>query len=128
MMKSAGEKAECWSPSTSWSTKGVPMKPGGNPMKALQKMQAEMARVQEELENDSVEASVGGGSVKVVMSGDLKVKSISIDATLIDPDDKAMLEDMVGAAVNEALRMAQDLANAKMAKVTSAMGLPPGLM
>jgi DNA-binding YbaB/EbfC family protein len=104
------------------------MRPGGNPMKALQKMQAEMAMVQEELAQDTVEASVGGGSVKVVMTGDLKVKSIGIDATLIDPDDKAMLEDMIGAAVNEALRMAQDLANTKMAKVTSAMGLPPGLL
>jgi nucleoid-associated protein EbfC len=104
------------------------MKPGGNPMKALQKMQAEMARVQEELETDTVEASVGGGSVKVVMTGALKVQSIQIDASLIDPDDKGMLEDMVGAAVNEALRMAQDLANAKMAKVTSSMGLPPGLI
>ena len=97
-------------------------------MKALQKMQVEMARVQEELAHDTVEASVGGGSVKVVMTGDLKVRSLSIDAALIDPDDKAMLEDMIGAAMNEALRMAQDLANAKMAKVTSAMGLPPGLL
>jgi nucleoid-associated protein EbfC len=104
------------------------MKPGGNPMKALQKMQAEMARVQEELAQDTVEASVGGGSVKVVMTGDLKVKSVGIDAALVDPDDVAMLEDMIGAAVNEALRMAQDLANAKMMKVTSSMGLPPGLM
>ncbi len=96
-------------------------------MKALQKMQAEMAKVQEELEHDTVEASVGGGSVKVVMTGDLKVKSIQIDVALVDKDDVAMLEDMVGAAVNEALRMAQELANTKMARVTGSMGLPPGL-
>ena len=106
------------------------MRPGGmgNPMKALQKMQAEMARVQEELAGDTVEASVGGGSVKVTMSGDLQVRSICIDPKAVDIDDMAMLEDMVGAAVNEALRMAQDLANTKMAKVTSSMGLPPGLI
>jgi DNA-binding YbaB/EbfC family protein len=100
----------------------------GNPMKALQKMQAEMAKVQEELALDTVEASVGGGAVKVAMSGDLQVRSVTIDPTAVDLDDMSMLEDMVGAAVNEALRMAQDLANTKMAKVTSSMGLPPGLI
>jgi len=106
------------------------MRPGGmgNPMKALQKMQAEMAKVQEELAEDTVEASVGGGAVKVTMSGDLQVRAIAIDPKAVDPDDVAMLEDMVGAAVNEALRMAQDLASTKMAKVTSSMGLPPGLL
>jgi nucleoid-associated protein EbfC len=106
------------------------MRPGGmgNPMKALQKMQAEMAKVQAELAEDTVEASVGGGSVKVTMSGDLQVRSIAIDPAAVDPEDMAMLEDLVGAAVNEALRMAQDLANTKMAKVTSSMGLPPGLI
>ena len=106
------------------------MRPGGmgNPMKALQKMQAEMARVQEELSGDTVEASVGGGSVKVTMSGDLQVRAITIDPAAVDTEDMSMLEDMVGAAVNEALRMAQDLANTKMAKVTSSMGLPPGLI
>jgi DNA-binding YbaB/EbfC family protein len=104
------------------------MKPGGNPMKALQRMQAEMAKVQDELAHDTVEASVGGGSVKVVMTGDLKVQSVGIDPTLLDPDDVHMLEDMVGAAVNEALRKAQDLANTKMGRVTSSMGLPPGLI
>ena len=106
------------------------MRPGGmgNPMKALQKMQAEMAKVQEELALDQVEASVGGGAVKVTMSGDLQVRAVSIDSAAVDTDDMAMLEDMIGAAVNEALRMAQDLANTKMAKVTSSMGLPPGLL
>ena len=106
------------------------MRPGGmgNPMKALQKMQAEMAKVQEELAEDTVEASVGGGAVKVTMSGDLQVRAIAIDPKAVDSDDLAMLEDMVGAAVNEALRMAQDLASTKMAKVTSSMGLPPGLL
>ena len=97
-------------------------------MKALQKMQAEMAKVQAELEQDTVEASVGGGAVKVTMSGDLQVKAIAIDPAAVDTEDISLLEDLVGAAVNEALRMAQDLANRKMAKVTSAMGLPPGLM
>lgn len=101
---------------------------GGNPMKALQKMQAEMAKVQAELENETVEASVGGGSVKVVMTGDIKVSQVVIDPAIVDPNDVAMLEDMIGAAANEALRMAQELANTKMAAVTSSMGLPPGLI
>ena len=106
------------------------MKPGGmgNPMKAIQKMQAEMAKAQEELAEEIVEASVAGGGVKVSMSGDLQVKRVEIDPALVDPDDIGMLEDMVGAAVNEALRMAQDLANRKMARVTGSMGLPPGLL
>lgn len=104
------------------------MKPNmQNVMKQAQKMQADMARVQEELKDERVEASVGGGAVKVVMTGDLSVESVSIDPSAMDPDDVAMLEDMVVAAVNEAMRQAQDLASQKMAAVTGGLGLPGGM-
>lgn len=104
------------------------MKPNmGNLMKQAQKMQADMARVQEELRHETVEASAGGGMVRVVMTGDLQVKSVSIDPAAVDPDDVAMLEDVITAAVNESLRQAQELAGSKMAAVTGGMNIP-GLM
>jgi hypothetical protein len=104
------------------------MKPNmQNVMKQAQKMQAEMARVQEELKEERVETSVGGGAVKVVMTGDLNMESVTIDPSAMDPDDVAMLEDMLVAAVNEAIRQAQDLASRKMAAVTGGLGLPEGM-
>ena len=104
------------------------MKPNmGNMIKQAQKMQTDMARVQEELKDDRVEASVGGGMVKVTMTGDLSVEKVIIDPAAVDPDDVAMLEDMIAAAVNEASRQAQELASRKMGDVTGGMNLP-GLM
>jgi len=108
------------------------MKPGGQPnmqqmLKQAQKMQADMARVQEELKDETVEASVGGGAVKVTMTGDLAVSAVAIDPAAVDLEDITMLEDLVAAAVNEALRQAQDLANRKMQAVTGGLGLPGGL-
>lgn len=99
----------------------------GKMMKQVQQAQAKMAEVQEELKNESVEASAGGGMVRVVMTGDLQVKSIDIDPAAVDPDDVELLNDMVTAAVNEALRSAQELAANKMAAVTGGMNIP-GLM
>jgi len=96
----------------------------GNIMKQAQKMQAEMARVQEELKDEQVEASAGGGTVKVVMSGDMQVVSVTVDPAAVDPDDVDLLQDMIAAAVNEAVRMAQELAAQKMSAVTGGMNLP----
>lgn len=96
-------------------------------LKQAQRMQAEMARVQDELKNERVEVSVGGGAVKVIMTGDLSVDSVRIDPAAVDAEDVAMLQDMVVAAMNEALRQAQDLAARKMQSVTGGMGLPGGL-
>ena len=96
-------------------------------MKQAQKMQAQMARVQDELKTERVEASVGGGAVRVVMTGEMVVDSVTIDPAAVDPDDVAMLEDMVTAAFNEAIRQAQDLAARKMSAVTGGLGLPGGL-
>lgn len=99
----------------------------GKMMKQVQQAQAKMAAVQEELKNETVDASAGGGMVRVVMTGDLQVKSIEIDPAAVDPDDVELLSDMVTAAVNEALRSAQELAAGKMAAVTGGMDIP-GLM
>jgi len=96
-------------------------------MKQAQKMQADMARVQDELKDERVEVSVGGGVVKVVMTGELALEAVSFDPAAVDPDDVEMLQDLVLAAVNEAIRQAQDVASRKMAAVTGGLGLP-GLM
>lgn len=96
-------------------------------MKQAQRMQAEMARAQEELKDERVEASVGGGAVKVTMTGEMQVESVKIDPSAVDIDDISMLEDMIGAAVNEAVRQAQDVAARKMQAVTGGLGLPGGL-
>ena len=79
-------------------------------MKQLQQVQAEMEEAQEKLKDEVVEASAGGGMVKVKMSGDLRLLEIAIDPEAIDPEDAELLQDMVTAAVNEAIRSAQELA------------------
>jgi nucleoid-associated protein EbfC len=99
----------------------------GNVMKQAQKMQAKMAQVQEELKSEQLEASAGGGMVKVAITGDLQIQSITIDPAAVDPDDVEMLQDMVTAAVNEAVRSAQELAATRMNDVTGGMNIP-GLM
>jgi DNA-binding YbaB/EbfC family protein len=104
--------------------------PGGLDMNALlkqaQQMQAEMAKAQEQLAAEEVVASAGGGMVKVKMSGDLKLKEIVIDPEAIDPEDSELLADMVLAAVNEAIRAAQELATSKMGGITGGLGGAPG--
>ena len=96
----------------------------GSMMKQAQKMQAQMAEVQEELKNEVLEASAGGGMVKVTITGDLQIRSIVIDPAAVDPDDVEILQDMVTAAVNEAIRSAQDLAARRMGEITGGMNLP----
>ncbi len=99
----------------------------GKLMKQAQQMQAKMAQVQEDLKNETVESSAGGGTVKVVITGDLEIRSITIDPAAVDPEDVDLLQDMVAAAVNEAIRSAQELASQKMSAVTGGMNIP-GLM
>jgi DNA-binding YbaB/EbfC family protein len=91
-------------------------------LKQAQQMQADMAKVQEELKDEVVDASAGGGMVKVKVSGDLNVQSIEIDPDAVDPEDVDMLQDMVLAAVNEGIRAAQQRAEAKMGGVTGGLG------
>jgi len=96
-------------------------------MKQAQKMQAKMAEMQEQLKDEVVEASAGGGTVKVVLSGDMQVRSITIDPAAVDPDDVELLQDMTAAAVNEAIRAAQELSQTRMAAITGGLNLP-GMM
>ena len=96
----------------------------GSMMKQAQKMQAKMAKVQEDLKNEVLDVSAGGGMIKVTITGDLQVKAIVIDPAAIDPDDAEMLQDMVTAAVNEAIRSAQELASRRMNEITGGMNLP----
>lgn len=99
-------------------------------MKQVQEMQAKMAQAQEELANETVEASAGGGMVVATMTGALELRSVRIKPEAVDPEDVEMLEDLVTAAVNEALRSAQDLASRKMGGATAGLQLPniPGLL
>jgi nucleoid-associated protein EbfC len=92
-------------------------------LKQMQKMQADMARAQEEIAAAEVQASSGGGMVTVTMSGSLEVKSVRIEPGAIDPDDPELLADLVMAAVNEALRSAQQLASQRMERVTGGLDL-----
>ena len=91
-------------------------------MKQVQQMQGEMMEAQEKLKDEVVEASAGGGMVKVKMSGDLRLLEIAIDPEAIDPDDAELLQDMVLAAVNEAIRSAQELATNKLGGITGGLG------
>ena len=89
----------------------------------VQKMQKEMEAAQEQLKNEVVEASAGGGMVTVSVTGDLQVKAVKIDPSAVDPEDVEILADMVLAAVNEALRMAQELAARKLGGATAGLDL-----
>jgi nucleoid-associated protein EbfC len=93
-------------------------------LQQVQKMQQDMEAAQEQLKHESVEASAGGGMVTVTVSGDLAIKSLKIDPAAIDPEDAEILADMVLAAVNEGLRMAQELAARKLGGASG--GLDPG--
>lgn len=93
-------------------------------MKQVQQLQSEMLEAQEKLKDEVVEASAGGGMVKVKMSGDLELRELKIDPEAIDPEDAEVLEDMVTAAINEALRSAQELAQSKLGGAAGGLGLP----
>lgn len=96
-------------------------------MKKVQKLQADMAKLQEELKTRTVEVTAGGGAIKVVMNGDKQIQSLKISPTAVDPDDVEMLEDLVSAAVNEAVKKVEDMMAQEMGKLTGGMNLPPGL-
>ena len=108
--------------------KGMPNM--GQIMKQAQKFQTKMAKLQEELSDKTVEASAGGGMVTVVANGGQDVLSISIDPEVIDPDDAEMLQDLIMAAVNDALNKAKAMMNEEMGQLTKGMNIPgmPGMM
>ena len=102
-----------------------------NLLKQAQKMQEEMAKTQESLANITVEATSGGGMVKVKANCKLEILSVNIEKEVVDPEDKEMLEDLVAAAVNQAMQSAQQKAQEEMQKVTGGMlggmNLPGGM-
>ncbi len=93
-------------------------------MKQAQKMQEDMQRAQAELENKTVEASVGGGAVTVTMNGHKQLVSVNIIPDVVDPDDVEMLQDLILSAVNEAMRKADELAAQDLGKITGGLNIP----
>ncbi|MDQ1333652.1 MAG: nucleoid-associated protein EbfC [Thermodesulfobacteriota bacterium] len=108
--------------------KGMPNM--GQLLKQAQKFQAKMSELQEELNQRTVEASAGGGMVTVVANGRQEVLSIAIDPEVVDPNDVEMLQDLILAAVNDALNRAKEMTSEEMGKLTKGMNIPglPGLM
>ena len=95
-----------------------------NMIKQAQKMQQEMLRMQQEMESKEYQATAGGGVVTATVSGKRELKALTIDPEAVDPDDVEMLQDMIVAAVNQAMRAAEDEASSSMQKLTGGMGLP----
>ena len=100
------------------------MKGMGNMMKQAQKLQKKMLKMQEELAERSVEASAGGGMVKAVANGKQQILSIDIEKEVVDPDDVEMLQDLVLAAVNDALQKSQEMVSGEMGKLTGGLNIP----
>ena len=94
----------------------------GGMMKKMQKLQSDMAKLQEELKVRTVEVSAGGGAVKIVMNGEKQVQSLSISPAAVDPEDVEMLQDMIVAAVNEAMKQADEASQELMGKMTGGLG------
>ena len=100
------------------------MKDMGKLLKQAQQMQAKMAQMQAELAEKSVEASAGGGMVKVVMNGRHEIVSVKIDPEVVDPQDVEMLEDLVAAAVTEAVNRVEEMVRDEMSSITGGLPLP----
>lgn len=96
-------------------------------MKKVQKLQADMAKLQEELKKRNLEVTAGGGAVKLVISGEKVVQSLKISPEAVDPEDTEMLEDLLIAAFNEAVKNVDDMTSAEMGKLTGGMNLPKGM-
>jgi DNA-binding YbaB/EbfC family protein len=95
-----------------------------NMMQQLQKMQQEMAKAQDEIQNATVEGAAAGGAVKVTMTGDFKVTKIALDKTVVDPDDVETLEDVIVAALNDARAKAEEFSTKRMSAVTGGLKIP----
>ena len=103
------------------------MKGMGNMMKQAQQLQSKMTKLQEELAEKTVESSSGGGMVKVTANGRQQILSIQVEKEVVDPDDVEMLQDLVLAAVNDALAKAHEMVSSEMSKLTGGLNIP-GLM
>ena len=96
-------------------------------MKKVQKLQADMAKLQEELKKRTLEVTAGGGAVKIVISGEKEIQSLKISPEAVDPEDTEMLEDLLIAAFNEAVKSVDDMTTSEMGKLTGGMNLPKGM-
>ena len=96
-------------------------------MKKVQKLQGEMKKMQEDLKKKTIDVSAGGGAVKIVMNGEKQVQSLTIDPAAVDPEDVEMLQDLISAAFNEALKKVDDMMASEMGKLTGGLGLPQGM-
>jgi DNA-binding YbaB/EbfC family protein len=96
----------------------------GNMVKQAQKLQARMLKLQEELASRTVEATAGGGMVRVVADGSQKLVSVAIEREVIDPEDVEMLQDLILAAVNDALKKSQEMVSGEMGKLTGGLQIP----
>jgi nucleoid-associated protein EbfC len=96
-------------------------------MKKVQKLQADMAKLQEELKKRTLEVTAGGGAVKIVISGEKEIQSLKISPEAVDPEDTEMLEDLLIAAFNEAVKNVDDMTTSEMGKLTGGMNLPKGM-
>ena len=99
----------------------------GGMMKKVQKLQADMGKMQEELKTRTIDVSAGGGAIKVVMNGEKQIQSLIIDPAAVDPEDVEMLQDLISAAINEAVKKVDDLMASEMGKLTGGLNLPPGM-
>ncbi len=99
----------------------------GDLLKQAQEMQSRMAKIQEELANKTVQGSAGGGMVQVTVNGQFNLTAVQIEAAVVNPSEKEMLEDLILAAVNDGMRKARDLASSEMSKLTGGLKIP-GLM
>jgi len=99
----------------------------GQMMKKVQKLQADMAKMQQELKTRTIEVTAGGGAITVVVNGEKQIQSLKIAPTAVDPEDVEMLEDLVVAAINEAMKKVDDMMSQEMGKLTGGLNLPPGL-
>ncbi len=112
--------------------KKMPGMPGGgnmnNMLKQVQKMQKQMEEMQGEIEQREVDATAGGGAVTVKVNGKKEIIDVKIQPEVVDPDDIEMLQDLIVAAANEAIRKADEMMSKEMGKLTGGMNLPPGLL
>ena len=103
------------------------MKGMGNMMKQAQKLQSKMLKIQEEMALKTIETTAGGGMVKIVANGKQQIVSIQIEKEVVDPEDVEMLQDLILAAINDALTKSQEMVSEEMGKLTGGMNIP-GLM
>ncbi|HET9882305.1 MAG TPA: YbaB/EbfC family nucleoid-associated protein [Candidatus Binatia bacterium] len=96
----------------------------GNLLKQAQEMQSRMAKIQEELAQKTVDGSAGGGMVQVTVNGQLALTAIKIDPSVINSEEKEMLEDLIMAAINDGMRKARDMASSEMSKITGGLKIP----